>query len=307
MVASAQMRFAKYEGLGNDFVLIDRDELTSAPFGPDDVRALCDRHRGVGADGVLIVGRDPAPLPIEGVARVAQLSMQVLNADGSTSEMCGNGLRCVVLFAAARGWMPAAHARVQTGAGLLAVELLADGQIEADMGHVELRRAHIPMLGDGDPIDVPIDVAGLTVRVSACALGNPHAVTFDALSESERALVGPALEVHPLFPARVNVGFASSRDAGRAIDLAVWERGVGFTQACGTGACAAAVAAVRSGRAGADQPIAIHLPGGVLSVVVAADASRVRMRGPARHVFSGEIDVTELSRSCTSSSAEGAA
>lgn len=294
------MRFAKYEGLGNDFVLIDRDDLPGRTLSAELARTLCDRHRGIGADGALVVTNDAAARaggspPIEG----AYLSMDVVNADGSTSEMCGNGLRCVALFAALRGWIDGTHALVRTGAGPLACTLLPDGEVEVDMGRVETQRALIPMLGDGDPIDVSIDVAGRIVRVSACALGNPHAVTFDGIPAGEHAIVGPALEHHPLFPARVNVGFASVRrdagssaEAGASIDLAVWERGVGLTQACGTGACAAAVAAVRTGRASAEHPITVRLPGGTLRITVAADLSRVLMRGPARHVFSGDIEVS---------------
>lgn len=273
------VRFAKYEGLGNDFVLVDAGEV--APLEPAWVRAVCDRHRGVGADGVLGVARLDGP--------PAVLSMEVVNADGSTSEMCGNGLRCVVRWAASRGWLGAERrVVVRTGAGDLACELFDDGAVEVDMGPVELRRARIPMRGEGDPLEVPLEVAGRELRLSACALGNPHAVTFDALSADERAVLGPALETHPSFPARVNVGFASMRDA-RSVELVVWERGVGFTQACGTGACAAAVAAVRTGRAAAGAPIEVALPGGVLLVTVAPDLSSVRMRGPARHVFSGEL------------------
>ncbi|MCC7541361.1 MAG: diaminopimelate epimerase [Deltaproteobacteria bacterium] len=282
------MRFEKHEGLGNDFVVVDVADLPAGGLSSELARRLCDRHRGVGADGVLVVGRDAG----------AGLSMDVINADGSTSEMCGNGLRCVVRFAAAHGWL-AGHATttVRTGAGPLACTLLPGGEVEVDMGRPELSRARIPMAGEGDSLDVPLDVGARRVRVTCCALGNPHATTFDPIDAGERAALGPAIELHPVFPARVNVGFATALDRGAAIDLTVWERGVGFTQACGTGACAAAIAAVRTGRSAPDRPIVVHLPGGDLTITVAADLARVLMRGPARHVYSGDVELEALAAS----------
>ena len=254
--------FAKYEGLGNDFVVLD------APGGllpsADLVRAVCDRHFGVGADGVLVVG----PPRSAG----ARASMTVLNADGSRPEMCGNGLRCVAVHLAAAGGD--ASFVVDTDAGPRACRVEA-GAVEIDMGR----------LRDEGPIELDLDGEALTfARVSA---GNPHAITFAPLGAGALARVGPAVATHPAFPAGTNVELARVEGAG--ISLVVWERGVGPTLACGTGACATVGAACLAGLAPFDTWVDVALPGGHLAVRVARDDLAATMRGPARRVFAGTL------------------
>lgn len=262
------LSFEKYEGLGNDFLIV-RERVA-----PGVAERLCDRHRGVGADGVLFVGVE-ADRPF----------MRVRNADGSTPEMCGNGARCVALYLRAHGLVGDAFA-LDTDAGPHAVRILPGDRVEVGMRPASLVPAEIPLVAGAPWIDEPIEVAGHALRVTAVSMGNPHAVTFDAVA---RELVGPALERDPRFPERVNVGFAVRTGAG--LDLAVWERGVGWTEACGTGACAAAVAAVETGRAARGEPLAVRLPGGELVIRVDAPGAPVLMTGPARRVFAGVISI----------------
>jgi diaminopimelate epimerase len=301
--------FTKVEGLGNDFVVVDlrpgRPGAAAGGPSPEDpavVRAICDRHFGVGADGVLAI------LPgVKGDAR-----MRVLNADGSEAEMCGNGIRCVakVLYESD----PALRRpvlRIDTGAGLLdcALDVAAGGQVRSvavDMGRPRYTRDEIPMSpgGAGRAVREQIEAAGRAFRFTAVSMGNPHAVIFvDDPAEDLRALAerfGPPIEVSPTFPRRTNVEFARVRPGGAEIDLVVWERGVGITLACGTGACATVAAACLEERAPRGRDVRVHLPGGPLDIAVAADDSSVRMRGPAVSVFRAELD---LGRFATDSAA----
>ncbi|MEZ4247938.1 MAG: diaminopimelate epimerase [Polyangiales bacterium] len=272
--------FAKYEGLGNDFVIVD-----AAAWGvrPDrDAIAICDRFTGVGGDGVLVVD---ASVP----------SMRVINADGSRSEMCGNGLRCVVLHLARLGAFSGEEVVVQTDAGPHPSLFFARGPRTAE---VEVRM-RVPSLV---PADVPVTVADSLldtpfldgVRFTAVSMGNPHAVTFDDVDHLE---LGPRVQADARFPEGVNVGFARATvDARPTFDLDVFERGSGWTRACGTGACAAGVAAVVTGRARRHEPIVMRLPGGPLEITVGEPHEPVRMRGPARHVYDGTLDAAFFSR-----------
>ena len=268
--ATDVLRFSKYEGLGNDFIVVD----SSAQVDPELARHLCDRHRGIGADGVLIVAPS-AP------------SMEVINADGSRPEMCGNGLRCVVWHLARTGdWRH--DAQVHTGAGLHRAHLHGDGDVEIWMRPPTLEPSEIPIAAAAPLVEGPLKVGARTLTVTAVGMGNPHVVTFDPLDDATRAAIGPAIQEHELFPSGVNVGFAALH--GDSLMLDVLERGAGWTQACGTGACAAAVAAVETGRAARGEPLRVVLPGGPLIIVVGEEGEPVRMRGPARHVFDGEWD-----------------
>jgi diaminopimelate epimerase len=290
--------FTKVEGLGNDFVVVDlrpgRPAAAAGPSAQDPgvVRAICDRHFGVGADGVLAI------LPGDkGDAR-----MRVLNADGSEAEMCGNGIRCVakVLYESD----PALRRpllRIDTGAGLLECEVeVAGGEVRSvavDMGRPRYTRDEIPMAPGGiaRALREPIEAAGRSFRFTAVSMGNPHAVIFADGDQDLRALAesyGPTIEVAPTFPRRTNVEFARVR--GGEIDLVVWERGVGITLACGTGACATVAAACLEERLPRGREIPVHLPGGTLGITVAADDSSVRMRGPATTVFRAELDLAAL-------------
>jgi diaminopimelate epimerase len=259
------LRFDKYEGLGNDFIVVD----TASPelLAPEQVSRVCDRHFGVGADGVLFV------LP-PGTAG-ARATMVVVNADGSRPEMCGNGLRCVALHLARHAGLDRGEFVVDTDAGAraCAVERAGDGaQVAIDLGRAEL----------GPPFR--LEAEGLTFeRVST---GNPHAITFDsAHDEADVDRIGRA--VSEAIPGGCNVEFVQQLGP-RRLRVTVWERGVGRTLACGTGAAAVVVAAAHSGRVPYAEPIEVCLPGGSLDVTVQRGELGVTLRGPARHVFSGE-------------------
>ncbi|RMH44367.1 MAG: diaminopimelate epimerase [Deltaproteobacteria bacterium] len=294
------MRFFKYHGLGNDFVVVDLRAAQRGdgpwPEDPPAVRALCDRRFGVGADGVLPI------LPPQ--ADGAHARMRVLNADGSEAEMCGNGIRCVAKHLYERD--PALRTsplRIDTGAGTLACAVDADGgtvtAVAVDMGRPRLQRGDIPMTGPASErcVAAPLDVEGRAITVTAVSMGNPHAVAFvPETGPALRALaerVGPAIERHAWFPNRTNVEFAHVH-APDAIELVVWERGCGITLACGTGACATVVAACLEGHCRPGGDVAVSLLGGTLHIRVAGDYSGVRMRGPATHVFDGDIDLAAL-------------
>ncbi len=297
----ATIPFSKVEGLGNDFIVVDlRPGKPGAagrpsPADPDVARALCDRHFGIGADGVLAI------LPGDtGDAR-----MRVINADGSEAEMCGNGIRCVakVLYEQDTT-LRQAVLRIDTGAGLLACHMdVAGGQVASvsvEMGRPRLTRAEIPMKGPpGDQaIRTALESGGHRLALTGVSMGNPHAVIFvDDPVADLRVLAetyGPGIETSPLFPHRTNVEFARVR--GGEIDLVVWERGCGITLACGTGACATVVAACLEGRAKAGSEMIVHLPGGALRITAKADLSGVLMRGPANVVFQAELDPANFSQ-----------
>jgi len=230
--------------------------------------------------------------------------MRVLNADGSEAEMCGNGLRCVakVLYETD----PSLRRRtlnIETGAGVLACMLDVTGglvqTVAEEMGRPRLARSEIPLSPGGDEraLREPIRARDRDFQFTAVSMGNPHAVIFVDGDEDLRALAetyGPTLEVADRFPRRTNVEFA--RVHGRQIDLVVWERGSGLTLACGTGACATVVAACLEGRMAPGAETFVHLPGGILTITVAADYAGVRLRGPARIVFHGTLDDSQLRR-----------
>ncbi|HEX8114155.1 MAG TPA: diaminopimelate epimerase [Kofleriaceae bacterium] len=290
------MRFAKYHGLGNDFLVVDlrtADPADAAAIqAPRNVIALCDRQFGVGGDGVLAI------LP----SATADARMRVLNSDGSEAEMCGNGIRCVARELYERGGLARPALAIDTGAGRLVCEIDADGgavrSVTVAMGIPRLLRGEIPMTGPAGErcVEQPLVTAGAPRPVTCVSMGNPHAVTFvgsrDEAMELART-VGPAVERHAWFPNRTNAEFAHVKQR-REIDLVVWERGCGITLACGTGACATAVAAIVTGRADEATPIRVNLPGGSLEITVHSGLSAVSMKGPALHVFDGELDLARL-------------
>jgi diaminopimelate epimerase len=264
--AEAPIAFEKYEGLGNDFIVVtaaDDDDVT-----PARAVALCDRRFGVGGDGVLLV----LPPRTEG----ADARMRVLNADGSVPEMCGNGLRCVALAVARARGLRGGVVRVETDAGPRAC-VVTDGEGE---GIVTVDMGTVRVVGERT-----VDVDGERVVVTTADAGNPHAVIFGSASRADVDRLGSRIAVHPDFPRGTNVEFARMADGG-AVDLIVWERGVGVTLACGTGACATAAVACAKGLAPVGVPLAIRLPGGRLDVTIDAEG-RATMRGPARRVFAG--------------------
>jgi diaminopimelate epimerase len=259
------LRFFKYHGLGNDFVVVEGGPL----MGPERAVALCDRRRGIGADGVLTV----LPPRESGAAY-----MHIYNADGSVASMCGNGIRCVARhLAETRGLEGDIGVETDSGERRCTVHRGPGGAVDSitvDMGVARLE-------GEQD-----FDLGREHVKALRVSMGNPHAVVFDGDLAPRADSLGPAIEAK--VPGGVNVGFARTRDGG--VDLTVWERGAGLTEACGTGACAAAVAAIRTGRIDGSHPVAVRLPGGTLQIAVDADL-RVRMRGPAEKVFEGETGI----------------
>jgi diaminopimelate epimerase len=274
--------FAKYEGLGNDFVVVEGAvDSAQLRFAAEHAVEICDRHRGVGADGVLLVEHTGG-----------EVAMRVINPDGSRPEMCGNGIRCVALHLVRTAARDAGtHFVIETDAGphTCRVERSAsESLVEVAMRAASLQPEDIPVVAERTVVDEPFEVAGRRVRFSCVSMGNPHAVTFDELDPVARARLGPLFEKHPRFPNGANIGFARVV-APQIIELAVFERGAGFTEACGTGACACAVAAVETGRAAHDTPIEIRLPGGPLRIVVGELSDNILMTGPARHVFDGTL------------------
>jgi diaminopimelate epimerase len=282
------MRFAKYHGLGNDFLVVDlrtaSPEQATAWQDPKAVIALCDRQFGVGGDGVLAI------LP----SAIADVRMRVLNSDGSEAEMCGNGLRCFVKELHDRGGITKREMVVETGFGPLPCTI-DDTGITVQMGAPRFTRGEIPMTGPAGErcIEQPLELPGQPVRaLTAVSTGNPHAVTFvESRDEAWRLAhaIGPTMERHAWFPKRTNVEYAHVRSR-TAIDLVVWERGCGITLACGTGACATTVAAILTGRADENVPVTVNLPGGSLAITVLPGFANVLMKGPALHVFDGDVD-----------------
>jgi len=290
------MRFAKYHGLGNDFLVVDLRDVPAAEAeavqAPHNVIALCDRQFGVGGDGVLAV------LP----SSIADARMRVLNSDGSEAEMCGNGIRCVAKELYDRGGLRKPELAIETGAGRLLCTLDVQGgvtrSVTVAMGTPRLTRGELPMTGPTDErcVEQPLTLGDVTRAITCVSMGNPHAISFVGSRDEAMRLArsdGPTIERHVWFPNRTNVELAHVKHRGE-IDLVVWERGCGITLACGTGACATAVAAIVTGRADAATPIRVNLPGGSLEITVDAGLTGVAMKGPAVHVFDGELDLRRL-------------
>ncbi len=283
-----EFRFTKMHGLGNDFIVADdRDVIWD--LEPDAVAWLCDRHFGVGADGLMLVR--PASVPD------ADHLMLFHNADGSPAEMCGNGIRCFAKFLADRDLVTGDRVRVQTIGGVRTVELIRDdgGSVvsaRVDMGEPVLEPSLIPVdLPGAQVFECPLDTPEGTVRITAVSMGNPHAVIWvDDVDEAPVGIIGPLVESHPVFPKKTNVEFAQLSDEPNTIRLRVWERGVGETLACGTGACAAAVTSVLSCRT--DRTVAVELPGGELEVTW-SEAGPVLLAGPAEEVFAGSVTIPD--------------
>jgi diaminopimelate epimerase len=257
------MRFTKMHGVGNDFIVFGAEEVAGLDL-PDLARRVCDRHFGVGADGILV--------PIS--SEVADLKMVYFNSDGSPSEMCGNGIRCLARYAKDRGLIEGQAFTVETGAGVKKVVPLGNGSFRVDMGPPGFGRE--------------VELHGFSfLRIS---MGNPHAVTFLGSEEEVGMLdlreVGPPVENDPLFPEKTNVEFVHVLGE-REVTMRVWERGAGETLASGSGSCAAAVAAVWRGLA--QSPVRVHLDGGAVEIEWAGDGEHVYMTGPAEYVCEGDL------------------
>ncbi len=282
------MRFTKMHGIGNDYVYVDcvRQKPPADPAAL--ARAVSDRHFGVGSDGLILIG------PSER----ADARMRMFNADGSESEMCGNGIRCVAKFVHDHGIATKPHLKIETGRGVLALDLeVTDGKavrVRVNMGEPILKSADIPTTLPGDP---PVDarfgigIVGSGFNATCVSMGNPHAVIyagdeyFQNAKRDEVALFGPLIENNPVFPRRVNVHFVKVHSPSE-VTMRTWERGSGITLACGTGACAVCVAGVLTGRTA--RKLLAHLPGGDLELEWSEADNCVHMTGPATEVFTGE-------------------
>ncbi len=283
------LQFSKYQGLGNDFLLLDsRHGLALSDGGgpvdlePGAIRLLCDRRFGVGADGVIL-----ALPPREG----GELRMRIFNADGTEPEMCGNGIRCLARFLAdTDGDAPGRSWQIETLAGRIVPELQADGRIRVDMGAPFLQPEQVPTTLPIGPQGLPqgeLEVEGLRLRVAAAGMGNPHVVIpVEDVAAVDLDGLGAALEVHPAFPARTNVHFVQALHAGHLV-MRVWERGAGPTLACGTGACATLVACHLLGLS--ERRARLDLPGGSLEIDWDGDSGHLFMTGPAESVFQGVL------------------
>lgn len=275
------MRFVKVHGLGNDFVLVNTLEENSLPADLAGLAVnVCHRHFGVGADGLVLIK------PGDG----SDLTMQIINSDGSEAEMCGNAIRCVAKYAYVRGMVTSRTMHVRTAAGIMVPELVMEnGMVRAvrvDMGEPRLEREQIPMRGaPGRVVNEPLRAGADTFYVTAVSMGNPHCVLFvpDAAAVPLEDL-GPLLEHHPSFPRKTNVEFVQVLGAGE-VRMRVWERGAGPTMACGTGACAVAAASCLNGHTG--KKVRVHLEAGALDIEW-AENGHIYMTGPAEEVFSGE-------------------
>ncbi len=280
------MDFTKMHGAGNDFVIVRADSWQAAAELQQHARIICDRHFGIGADGLLVVGPDSE----------ADIFMRVFNSDGSEPEMCGNGIRCAALFAYERGLVSSAGLSVRTGAGLRYPELLFEKAtflgVKVDMGEPVLDRESIPAAGTGAANGIELEIEKLTFHATIVSMGNPHCVIFvDDILSVPVAQWGPLIENHDMFPARTNVEFVQVLSPDELI-MRVWERGAGITLACGTGACATLVAGFINNQT--RRSCLIHLLGGDLQVEWNESDNHVYMSGPALEVFSGLLDVDRL-------------
>ncbi|WJF90169.1 diaminopimelate epimerase [Paraburkholderia bonniea] len=284
-----KLKFTKMHGAGNDFIVLD-GYTHPVVLTPEQIRQLAERHRGIGADQLLLV----EPPTIEGV----DFRYRIFNADGGEVEHCGNGARCFVKFVHDSGLTTQRQIRVQVQNGLLTLTLQDDGEVLVDMGRPVFEPERVPFetrgleaRREGDDTLWPLEINGVTRWVSVVSMGNPHAVQLvDDVEAFPVALEGPLIEQHPRFPRRVNAGFMQI--VGRhAVKLRVYERGAGETLACGTGACAAVAAGMRRGWL--DSPVTVQTHGGVLTIAwdAASEHAPLMMAGPAITVFSGEIDL----------------
>jgi diaminopimelate epimerase len=272
--------FLKMHGLGNDFVVFDARD-TAVALTPAQARAIADRRFGIGCDTVVIIG--------PGTAEV-DASLRFINADGGEIDSCGNATRCVArLLMDERGL---AAVRLASRAGLLACRDAGRGLVEADMGPARLEWNEVPLAEARDTRSFQLPLDGQSLPVSAASMGNPHCILFmpDA-DKAPVAVLGPRIETHPLFPARTNVEFVSFLGENR-LRMRVWERGIGITLACGTGACAAVVAAARLGKSG--RKAEVVLDGGTLQIDWRESDGHVIMTGPAAMPFRGQVDLAKF-------------
>ena len=274
------LRFTKMHGLGNDFMVIDL-VTQHAQLLPKQIRQWSDRHTGIGFDQLLVV--EPPSCPD------ADFRYRIYNADGSEVEQCGNGARCFARFVQDKRLTAKKVIQVETAGGPITLQVRRDGQGTVDMGAPRFTPAEVPFIAEHEAEQYAFEVAGEQLMVSAVSMGNPHCVTLvDEINNGMLERLGALIEAHPRFPRKVNAGFMQIIDPEHA-RLRVFERGVGETQACGTGACAAAVAGIRLGLL--RSPVQIQLPGGNLQIEWDGPGQPVMMTGPATRVYEGQIRV----------------
>lgn len=275
------MKFWKYQGIGNDFIVLDGTE-GNLFIDNNWCKKVCDRHYGIGADGVLYI------LPGENT----DLTMRIINADGSEAEMCGNGIRCVAKHAYDFGLIKKEEFFIHTLAGDLKAKVKTNNRkvttVQIDMGAPILDGRKIPIDHDGEFVNQSFNVDGIRIKANAVSMGNPHFITFTDLSEKEIDRLGPIIECDPFFPHKTNVEFC--RIENKKIYIRVYERGAAWTLACGTGACATTTVAALNGLVPLGEPVDVHLPGGWLKITVDKDLKYVLMEGPAELVFEGNIN-----------------
>ena len=286
------MKFAKMHGIGNDYVYMDCTK--ECPENPGEIAKLVsDRHKGIGSDGLILIK----------ASKEADFEMAMYNADGSYGKMCGNGIRCVAKYVYDNGLTDKTEISVISGGAVKYLKLtVEDGQVKkvrVNMGEPILTPAEIPVIGEGQRlVAVPIVVDNQVYEMTCVSMGNPHAVVFiDGVDDLRLEEIGSKFEQHERFPDRVNTEFAERLDS-RNFKMRVWERGSGETMACGTGACATAVAAMLNGYA--EREVTIHLLGGDLEISWDEEDNCVYMTGPAALAYTGEFDLDELRRSVKS-------
>ena len=276
-----KLRFTKMHGLGNDFVVFDSISQTVA-LAPEQCRRIADRHFGVGCDQILLVEK-PTRDDVD-------FRYRIFNADGGEVEQCGNGARCFVCFVHDKGLTAKSAIRVETASGVIEPRLLGNGQVTVNMGAPRFAPTDIPFAAEAEALTYPLKVGQHVIEIAVVSMGNPHAVLrVNDLDSAPVDILGAAIESHARFPQRVNAGFMQVLTP-HDIRLRVYERGAGETLACGTGACAAAVAGIRQGWL--QSPVSVHTRGGDLIIEWAGMGHSVLMTGPAVTVFEGELELT---------------
>lgn len=273
-----RLKFTKMHGLGNDFMVIDGIHQ-SVELNPQQIAGWADRHRGIGFDQLLLVEKAHTPQ--------ALFKYRIFNADGSEVAQCGNGARCFARFVREKGLTEMTTIPVETHNGLLQLNMIDDSRVQVDMGIPKFEPTDIPLLTDRRAASYSVEIGHRVIQFSALSIGNPHAVILvDDVATAEVDTLGPALESHPLFPQRVNVGFMQIIDRNN-LKLRVYERGSGETQACGSGACAAMIAARQLDLL--DSSATAYLSGGQLELSWQGEGKPVMMTGATADVYDGEI------------------
>jgi len=276
------MNFTKMEGLGNDFIITHEVDEKDIPSIQNQVKRLCDRRRGIGADGIILVLKSDH----------CEFRMRIFNSDGSEPEMCGNGIRCFALYADLFGLSKSSKLTIETLAGKIVTEVIDNNRVIVNMGNPVLNAADIPVKElSGRVVQKLLHVDNKEFRITAVSMGNPHAVIYvdDQITDELVLEWGPKIEVHEYFPKKTNVEFIKVLSP-KEIQMRVWERGCGETQACGTGACASVVSGIIN--ALHENAVTVHLPGGNLDISWDGDEHHpVYMTGPARVVFQGSVQI----------------